>query len=150
MFIALCGVIFLAGVLAFVISDAGGHTGGDLGCGNFHDAVAKFCALPGGDGNSHKGQEDAVGAENLAKLFFPHIQRRDLAVVDDGAQSRAGQGHFRMGIFPLEVIHMEGTGQRILSEIGQAQKSRESNTAHAAPKSPLLCVKTIGPHTLVA
>ena len=82
-------VPLLPGIFALVVPDAGGDARGYLGGGDPNDAVAEALALPGGDGDPGEGEEDAVGAQHLAQLALPHVQRGDLVVVDDGAQ--AGQ-----------------------------------------------------------
>ena len=50
--------------------------------------VAETCALPGGHGNSHKGEEDAVCRENLAELFFAYVKGIYLVIVYDWPETR--------------------------------------------------------------
>ncbi len=74
--------------------------GGDLGGADLHDAVAELRALPGGHGDAHKGQEDAVGAQHLAQLLFPHVQGLILSLLTMGrsrGQERdiSAAGYFR-------------------------------------------------------
>ena len=45
---------------------------------------------------------------------------------------------------------MQGAGQGIFPKIGQPQQGRKSNPPHAAPESPLLGVKAVRPHPLMA
>ena len=74
-----------------------------------------------------------------------HIHGVDLVVVDDGPQPRAGEGHLRRGVLPLEVVDVQGAGQGVLAEVRQAQQRREGHTPHAAPQGPLLGVEAVGP-----
>ena len=65
-------------------------------------------------------------SETLVKTMrdqlFSHIQRIDFFVIHNRTQSRAGQGHFRRRIFSLQIIHVKGTGQGILSKIRKPQQ----------------------------
>ena len=133
-----------------MVADAGGHAGGHLGGGDLHDAVAEGRALPGGHGDAHEGQENAVGAQHLTELLLPHIQRVDLIIVDDGPQPGAGQGHLRLRVLALQIVDVEGAGQRVLPEVAQPQQRRKGHAPHPAPEGALLRVEAIGPHPLVA
>ena len=129
--IPLGSVPLLPGIFTLVVPDAGGDAGGHLGGGDPDDAVAEAIALPGGDGDPGEGEEDTVGAQHLAQLALPHVQRGDLVVVDDGAQAGAGQGHLGVGIFALEIVEVQGAGQGVLPEVGQPQQGRK-----ATPRIP--------------
>ena len=85
----------------------------------------------------------------MTELLFVYIQRIDLIVIDDGAQPRAGQRHLRVGIFALQVVNVQGAGQSVLAEIGQAKQGGERHAAHTAHQRPLLGVKPVGPDPLV-
>ncbi len=56
-----------------MVANPSGNSGGNLGGGDFHDAVAEGNAFAGGYGNACKGQEYTVGADNLAKLRFVYV-----------------------------------------------------------------------------
>ena len=133
-----------------MVADAGGDAGGDLCGGDLHDAVPEAGALAGGDGDARKGQEDAVGAEDLTELFFVDVQGIDLVVVHDGPQAGAGEGHLCVGVFALEIVDVQGSGQGVFSEVRQAQQGGEAHAAHAAHERPLLGLEAVGPDALVA
>ena len=133
-----------------MVADAGGHAGGHLGGGDLHDAIAELRALPGGDGDAREGQEDPVGAQHLAELPLVDIPWVDPVVVDDGPQPGTGQGHLRVGVLALEVVDVQAGGQGVLAEVRQPQQGREAHAPHAAHQGPLLGLKPVGPHPLVA
>lgn len=78
-------------------------------------------------------EEDAIGAEDLTELFFVDIQGIDLVVVHDGPQAGTGEGHLCVGVFALEIVDVQGSGQGVFSEVCQAQQGGEAHAAHAGP-----------------
>lgn len=55
-----------------------------------------------------------------------------------------------MGIFPLQIINMQCACQCVLSEIGQTEQCRERYPSHAAAQGSFLCIKAVGPNTLMS
>ena len=88
--IALCTFGLLAGVFAFMVTDACRNTCGNLRCGNFYDTVTEGFAFSGGYRNADKGHENTIGTKNLTKLLLTDIQRVDFIIIDNRAQSGTG------------------------------------------------------------
>ena len=86
--IAFSFTVFLAGVLALVVADTCGNSGGDLSSSDLYDAVAEGFTLTGGYRYAAEWQEYPVGAKHLAELFFVNVERVDLLIVDNWTQSR--------------------------------------------------------------
>ena len=55
-----------------------------------------------------------------------------------------------MGIFPVNVVDMKCRCQCILPEIVKTKQCRKSGSAHTSHQSTLLCIKAIGPDTLMS
>ena len=55
-----------------------------------------------------------------------------------------------MGIFPVHVVDMKCRCQCILSEIVKTKQCRKSGSAHTPHQCTLLCIKAIGPDTLMS
>ena len=142
--------VILAAVLAFVVANASRNAGGDLRRTDFHDAVAEFLAFAARDSNAHEREEDAVSAEHLAKFLLVNVERVNLVVVDDGAQSRAAEAHLGMRILLLQVIHVERARERIAAEVRKAEESGERDAAHARHQGAFLRVEAVREYALVA
>ena len=55
-----------------------------------------------------------------------------------------------MRIFPLQIINMQCACQCVLSEIGQTEQCRERYPSHATAQGSFLCIKAVGPNTLMS
>ena len=91
-----------------MVTDPGGNSGGYLRGSDLYNAVPEVLLFSGRYGDPHVGQENAVGTEHLAQLFFMDVHGIDLIIVDDGTKPRAGKGILCMGILSLKEINVEG------------------------------------------
>ena len=54
-----------------------------------------------------------------------------------------------MGVFALEVVEVQGTGQGVLPKVGQPSRAEKATPA-SRPGGRALGVEAVGPHPLVA
>ena len=79
-----------------------------------------------------------------------NVERADLFVVHNRAETRATEAHFGMRILLLQVINVESARESVTAEIRKSEQCGEAATTHAPHERSLLRIKAVREYALVA